>query len=137
MELEERRSARCESKMEGGGVEQLVFAGGVDVTAGVKVVVEGTTAPVALRAPFERTDDTAVSSKPPCRENDDGKTVTLNVEVVPGLYYAADSAATIEALKRPGAAKPAEVGESLVVPKQTGEQRFYRVWVSDVPIEAE
>ena len=30
--------------------------------------------------------------------------VTLNVEVVPGLYYAADSAVTIDALTRPGAA---------------------------------
>ena len=32
-------------------------------------------------------------------DNGDGN-VTLNVEVVPGLYYAADSAATIEALRR-------------------------------------
>ena len=29
-------------------------------------------------------------------------------EVVPGLYYAADSAGTIEALKRPGVAEPAK-----------------------------
>ena len=123
--------------MEGGGVEQLVFAGGVDVTAWFKVAVEGTTAPVALREPFERTDDTAVSSKPPCRENDDGKTVMLNVEVVPGLYYAADSAATLEALKRPGAAEPAKEGDAVVVPKQTGEQGFYKVWVSDAPIGSE
>ena len=63
---------------------------------------------MVLREPFERTDDAAVSSKPPYRENDDGKTVTLNVEVVPGLYYAADSAATIEALKRPSATEPSE-----------------------------
>ena len=44
--------------------------------------------------------------------------VTLNVEVVPGLYYAADSAATIEALKRPGAAELTESGfssEGLIV----------------------
>ena len=112
-----------------------VFVGGVDVTAGFMVAVDGTTASVVLREPFERTDDATVSSKPPYRENDDGKTVTLNVEVVPGLYYAADSAATIGALKRPGAAEPAKAGDALVVPKQTGAQGFYKVWVSDAPIE--
>ena len=73
----------------------------------------------------------------PYQENDDGKTVTLNVEVVPGLYYAADSAATIEALKRPGAAEPAKAGDAVVAPKQAGERGFYKVWVSDGPIEAE
>ena len=62
--------------------------------------------------------------------------MTLNVEVVPGLYYAADSAATIEALKRPGAAEPAKAGDAVVVPKRTGEQGFYKVLVSDAPIEA-
>ena len=114
-----------------------VFVGGVDVTAGFKVAVDGTTATVALREPFERTGDAAVSSKPPYRENDDGKTVTLNVEVVPGLYYAADSAATIEALKRPGAAEPAKAGDVLTLPKQGGSQGFYKVWVSDAPIAAD
>ena len=114
-----------------------VFVGGVDATKGFKVVVEGMTATVVLRGSFERTDDAAVSSKPPYRENEDGKTVTLNVEVVPGLYYAADSAATLEALKRPGAAEPAKAGNAVVVPKQTGEQGFYKVWVSDTPIMAE
>ena len=114
-----------------------VFVGGVDVTDGFKVSVEGTTATVVLREPFEWTGDAAVSSKPPYQENEDGKTVTLNVKVVPGLYYAADSAATIEALKRPCAAEPAKAGDAVVVPKQTGEQGFYKVWVSDAPIEAE
>ena len=59
------------------------------------------------------------------------------IEVVPGLYYAADSAATIEALRRPGAAEPAKAGDAVVAPKQMGEQGFYKVWVSDAPIEAE
>ena len=59
--------------------------------------------------------------------------VTLNVEVVPGLYYAADSAATIGALKRPGAAEPAKAGDAVVAPKQSGTQGFYKVWVSDAP----
>ena len=53
-----------------------------------------------------------------------------------GFTIAADSAATIEALKRPGAAEPAKEGDAAVVPKQTGEQGFYKVWVSDAPIKA-
>lgn len=44
---------------------------------------------------------------------------------------------TVEALKRPGAVGPAKAGDSVVVPKQTGSQGFYKVWVSDAPIEAE
>ena len=63
--------------------------------------------------------------------------MTLNVEVVPGLYYAADSAGTIEALKRPGATEPTKAGDAVVAPKQEGEQGFYKVWVSDAPIKAE
>ena len=130
--------SRTAAVAEGTTAEDVkVFVGGVDVTAGFKVAVEGTTASVVLKEPFERTDDAAVSSKPPYRENDDGKTVTLNVEVVPGLYYTADSAATIEALKRPGAAEPAKAGDAVVAPKQEGAQGFYKVWVSDGPIEAE
>ena len=110
-----------------------VVVGGVDVTAGFKVAVEGTTATVALKGPYEvrRVEDNA-----PYQDNGDGN-VTLNVEVVPGLYYAADSAATIEALRRPGAATPAKAGDALVAPKQGGAQGFYKVWVSDAPIEAE
>ena len=69
-------------------------------------------------------------------DNGDGN-VTLNVVVVPGLYYAADSVATIEALRRPSAAEPAKAGDSVVAPKQEGAQGFYTVWVSDAPIEAE
>ena len=73
----------------------------------------------------------------PYQENEDGTSVTLNVDVVPGLYYAADSAATIEALKRPSVAEPAKTGDAVVAPKQTSEQGFYKVWVSDGPIAAE
>ena len=105
------------------------------MTAGFKVAVEGTTAMVVLKEPYE----TARPESAPYQawtDNGDGK-VTLSVEVVPGLYYAADSAATIEALKRPGAAKPAKAGDAVVAPKQTGAQGFYKVWVSDAPIEAE
>ncbi len=45
--------------------------------------------------------------------------------------------ATIEALKRLGAAEPAKAGDAVVAPKQEGAQGFYKVWVSDSPMEAE
>lgn len=89
---------------------------------------------VVLRKPFEAADATSASL--PWADNGDGN-VTLNIAIVPGLYYAADSAATIEALKRPGAAEPAKTGDAVVAPKQSGSQGFYKVWVSDGPIEAE
>jgi len=111
-----------------------VFVGGVDVTAGFKVAVEGTTATVVLMEPYVAADATSASL--PWTDNGDGN-VTLNVDVVPGLYYAADSAATIEALRRPGAAEPAKAGDAVVAPKQEGAQGFYKVWVGDAPIEAE
>jgi hypothetical protein len=111
-----------------------VFVGGVDVTRGFKVAVEGTTATVVLREPYETA--AATSADLPWTDNGDGS-VTMNVEVVPGLYYAADSAATIDALKRPSAAEPAKAGDAVVAPKQDGAQGFYQVWVSDSPIKAE
>ena len=111
-----------------------VFVGGVDVTAGVKVAVEGTTATVVLKEPYETAD--ATSAGLPWTDNGDGS-VTMNVEVVPGLYYAADSAATIEALRRPASVEPAKAGDAVVAPKQEGVQGFYKVWVSDAPIKAE
>ena len=63
--------------------------------------------------------------------------MALNVDVVPGLYYAADSATTIEALKRPASAEPAKAGDAVVAPKQEGAQGVYKVWVSDSPMEAD
>ena len=68
------------------------------MTAGFKVAVEGTTATVVLKEPYE----TARPESAPYQawtDNGDGK-VTLNVEVVPGLYYAADSAATMSVAER-------------------------------------
>lgn len=127
---------RTAEVMAGTAAEDVkVFVGGVDVTAGFKVAVEGTTATVVLKKPYE-TARSEIAPYQPWTDNGDGN-VTLNVEVVPGLYYAADSAATIEALKRPGAAEPAKAGDAVVAPKQTGAQGFYKVWVSDAPIAAE
>ena len=60
-----------------------------------------------------------------------------HVELVPGLYFAADSAATIGALKGPGAAEPAKAGDAVVAPKQEGAQGFYKVRVSDAPKQEE
>ena len=50
---------------------------------------------------------------------------------------AADSAATIEALKGSASTEPAKAGDAVVAPKQEGAHGFYKVWVSDAPIEAE
>ena len=97
--------------------------------------LDGTTATVVLKEPYE-TARSEIAPYQPWTDNGDGN-VTLNVEVVPGLYYAADSAGTIEALKRPGAADPAKAGDAIVAPKQEGAQGFYKVWVSDAPIAAE
>ena len=131
---------RTATVAEGTTTEDIkVIVGGVDVTKGFKVEVVGTTATVALKNPFEMPREEVGSGNvdnSAWTDNGDGN-VTLNVEVVPGLYYAADSAATIEALKRPGAAEPAKAGDAVVVPKQEGEQGFYKVWVGDAPIEAE
>ena len=69
-------------------------------------------------------------------ENGDG-TVTLNVTVVPGLYYAADSAESLDALACPGASAPATGATTLTAPKPAGGTGFFKVWVSDAPIAAE
>ena len=131
---------RTATVAEGTTTEDIkVIVGGVDVTKGFKVEVVGTTATVALKNPFEMPREEVGSGNvdnSAWTDNGDGN-VTLNVEIVPGLYYAADSAATIEALKRPGAAEPAKAGDAVVVPKQEGAQGFYKAWVSDAPIEAE
>ncbi|MBR3958220.1 MAG: leucine-rich repeat protein [Kiritimatiellae bacterium] len=127
---------RTAEVMAGTAAEDVkVFVGGVDVTAGFKVAVEGTTATVVLKKPYEAARS-EIAPYQAWTDNGDGN-VTLNVEVVPGLYYAADSAATIEALRRPGVAEPAKAGDAVVAPKQTGTQGFYKVWVSDAPIKAE
>ena len=66
------------------------------MTTGFKVSVEEATATAVLKEPYEA----ARSEIAPYQENDDGSTVTLNVEVVPGLYYAADSAGKMSVAER-------------------------------------
>ena len=39
--------------------------------------------------------------------------------------------------KLPHTAEPAKAGDAVVAPKQEGAQGFYKVWVSDSPMEAE
>lgn len=120
---------------DGATVEDVkIFVDDVDVTAGFRIAVEGTTAFAVLRKPYEqpRIEDSALY-----HENDDNETVTLNIKVVPGLYYAASSASTLENLKCPKSDKPASEGDLIVVPKQVGTSGFYKVWVSDAPFCAE
>ena len=108
--------------------------GGVDVTKGFRVTVNGTEARAVLLAPYEVPKE-AGAADGIWTENGDG-TVTLNVEVVPGLYYAADSAESIDALACPGASAPATGATTLTAPKPVGDKGFFKVWVSDAPIPA-
>ena len=109
--------------------------GGVDVTKGFRVTVNGTEARAVLLAPYEVPKEEGAADGI-WTENGDG-TVTLNVTVVPGLYYAADSAASLDALACPGASAPATGATTLTAPKPVGGKGFFRVWVSDAPIPAE
>ena len=109
--------------------------GGVDVTKGFRVTVDGTEARATLLAPYEVPKEEGAPNDI-WTENGDG-TVTLNVTVVPGLYYAADSAANLDGLKCPGASAPATDATTLTAPKPVGGTGFFKVWVSDAPIAAE
>ena len=125
------------SVAEGTVAEDIVVkVEGVDVSKGYSRKVEGTTATIALLNPYEVPKEAGTPDAP---WTEDGKgNVTLNVEVVPGLYYAAASAASLGELKCPGAAAPATAGTTLTVAKPDSEtQGFFRVWVSDRAIEAE
>ena len=109
--------------------------GGVDVTKGFRVTVNGTEARAVLLAPYEVPKEEGAADGI-WTENGDG-TVTLNVTVVPGLYYAADSAESLDALACPGASAPATGATTLTAPKPVGDKGFFKVWVSDAPIPAE
>ena len=108
--------------------------GGVDVTKGFRVTVDGTEASAVLLAPYEVPKEAGAADEP-WTDNGDGN-VTLNIEVVPGLYYAADSAESIDALACPGASAPATGATTLTAPKPVGDKGFFKVWVSDAPIPA-
>ena len=129
-------SARKAIVPEGTDAEAIkVSVGGKDVTKGFSRRVEGKLATIELLAPYEVPREEAADA--PWTEDGEGK-VTLNVEVVPGLYYAAASAASLDALKCPGADSPATAETTLVVAKpESDTQGFYKVWVSDRAIEAE
>lgn len=113
-----------------------VTVGGVDVSKAYVRTVEGTTATIALLNPYE-VPKAEGTPDAPWTEDGEGN-VRLNVEIVPGLYYAAASAASLDALKCPGAAAPATAETTLVVAKpESDAQGFYRVWASDKAIETE
>ena len=108
---------------------------GIDVSKGFARSVEGTQFTATLLAPYEVPKEEGAPNDI-WTENGDG-TVTLNVTVVPGLYYAADSAASLDGLKCPGASAPATGATTLTTPKPAGGTGFFKVWVSDAPIAAE
>ena len=109
--------------------------GGVDVTKGFRVTVNGTEATAVLLTPYEVPKEDGAPDAI-WTENGDG-TVTLNVTVVPGLYYAADSAESIDALACPGASAPATDATTLTAPKPVGDKGFFKVWVSETPLKAD
>ena len=112
-----------------------VKVGGIDVSRGFSRKVEGTVFTATLLAPYEVPKEEGAADEP-WTDNGDGN-VTLNIEVVPGLYYAADSAESLDALACPGADAPATGATTLTAPKPVGEKGFFKVWVSDAPIAAE
>ena len=125
-------------------IEMTAIVGGlkVNTTAGYNIVIseDGQSATVALMSPFKvgsgNVGEDAVAT-PLWTENGEGN-VTLNVKVVPGLYYAAASAASLETLKCPGADLPATAETTLIVAKPESEtQGFFKVWVGDAPIASE
>lgn len=112
-----------------------VSVAGVDVTKGFSCIVDGTVAKITLLNPYDvGRDGVAVA---PWSENADGKTLTLNIEIVPGLYYAAACAESLAMLRRPAVNIPAKAGDVLSVERQSGAQGFYKIWVSDAPFAAE
>ena len=106
----------------------------VETTRGYKIVVGdgGKTATVTLLSPYEVVKENSNDSL--WIDNGDG-TVTLNVEIVPGLYYAASSATSLDTLHCPGSASPATADTVLKVAKPNSDsQGFFKVWVSDAAI---
>ena len=133
----ENNSIRTSTVAEGTAAADIVIMSGAnDVTKGYSRKVEGTTATIALLNPYEVPKEEGAAAEP-WTEDGEGN-VTLNIEVVPGLYYAAASAAGLDTLKCPGADSPATAETTLTVEKpESDTQGFFKVWVSDKAIKAE
>ncbi len=134
---EENRKTRTSTVPQGTTSNDIkVFSDGVDVTKGFSIKIEGVKATVSLLPPYmvERNIEETVE---PWTKNADGQSITLNIEIVPGLYYAAVSSTSIDELKCPGSSLPAKIGDTLIVPMLKGSQGFYKVWVSDAPLKKE
>ena len=115
----------------------IVNGAKVDTTKAYNVQIEndGQSATVSLKPPFEVEKSEGVADEP-WTEDSEGN-VILNVEVVPGLYYAADSAVSLDALSCPGADTPATAETKLVIKKPNSDaQGFYKIWVSETPLKA-
>ena len=123
--------------------EVPVKVDGIDVSKGFRRKVEGMVFTAELVPPFEVEKSPEVPDEPFTEtDNGDGTvSVTLNVEVVPGLYYATAAATSLDALVRPAAVAPANAGTRLTLEKPSAAGSagscFYKVWVSDAPIAAE
>ena len=129
-------SIRTSTVAEGTAAADIVIMSGAnDVTKGYSRKVEGTTATIALLNPYEVPKEEGAAAEP-WTEDGEGN-VTLNVEVVPGLYYAADSAESLDALACPGASAPATDATTLTAPKPVGDKGFFKVWVSETPLKAD
>ena len=107
---------------------------GADVTKGFRRSVEGTTFTAVLLDPYDVPKE---EGAPGALWTDNGNgTVTLNVTVVPGLYYAATSAGSVSACKRPAAPAPS-TGAPITLGKPEGPNGFFGVWVDPQAIPAE
>lgn len=107
---------------------------GADVTKGFRRSVEGTTFTAVLLDPYDVPKE---EGAPGALWTDNGNgTVTLNVAVVPGLYYSAASVGAVSAFKRPAGPTPS-AGAPIVLDKPGGSTGFFGVWVATEPIPAE
>ena len=102
---------------------QVIGEYGEDLSAGFAVTLDGTTATIELKPVEYNSAPKPVS----------GDTITLDVNLVPGLYYAAASAASIEqgddSFVRPAYIR-AGAETVLTVPNPGPSQGFVKVWVS-------
>lgn len=117
--------------------EDLVFTfpTGREKAYAIDYAPDGSKATVALKPPFEVEKSEGVPEEP-WTDNGDG-TLTMNVEIVPGLYYAAAASSSLGGLVCPGSDTPASEGTKLIVGKPEGGSCFYKVWVGEAPLADE